>query len=113
MLLRYIFIRSSKRSGADTEIPDADIFESDIRPSLEGHGIFEYILGISENIWYLVTQAMGHKASLCSDTLFFIHFAKLNMIAAHFCNMIFNIRRSTTLSVIRAHDNWDLEQWQQ
>ena len=63
MLLRYIFIRSSKRSGADTEIPDADIFESDIRPSLEGHGFFEYILRISENIWYLVTQAMGHKAS--------------------------------------------------
>ena len=63
MLLRYIFIRRSKRSKADTEIPDSDIFESDIRPSLEWHGIFEYILGIFENIWYLVTQAMGHKAS--------------------------------------------------
>ena len=63
MLLRDFFIRSSNRSGVDTEIPDSDIFESDIRPSLEGHGFFEYILRISENIWYLVTQAMGHKAS--------------------------------------------------
>ena len=60
MLILYIFIE------VDTELPDSDIFESDIRPSLEGHSIFEYVLGISENIWYLVTQAMGHKASQCS-----------------------------------------------
>jgi len=63
MLLRDFFIRSSNRSEADTEFPDSDIFESDIRPSFGGHGIFGYILRISENIWYLVTQAMGHKAS--------------------------------------------------
>ena len=63
MLIRDIFIRTTKRSKADTEFPDTDIFESDIRPSLEGHGIFEYILRISENTWYLVTQAMGYKAS--------------------------------------------------
>ena len=63
MLIRDFFIRSTNQSEANTEFPDADIFESDIRPSLEGHGIFEYILRIFENIWYLVTQAMGHKAS--------------------------------------------------
>ena len=57
MLLRDFFIRSSKRSGADTEFPDSDIFESDIRPLLEGDGIFEYILRIFENIWYLVTHS--------------------------------------------------------
>ena len=56
MLLRDFFIRRSHRSGADTEIPDWDIFESDIRPLVEGHGIFEYILRIFENIWYLVTH---------------------------------------------------------
>ena len=49
------FIPSLNLSGTDTEIPDSDIFKSDIRPSLEGHGIFEYILRIFENIWYLVT----------------------------------------------------------
>ena len=63
MLIRYIFIWTTNQSEADTEFPDSDIFESDICLSLEAHGIFEYILGISENIWYLVTKAMGHKAS--------------------------------------------------
>ena len=48
MMIRYIFIWRSNRSEADTEIPDSDIFESNIRPSLEGHDIFEYILRISE-----------------------------------------------------------------
>ena len=60
MLIRYIFIRTSDRSGADTEFPDADIFGSDIRPSLEGHGIFEYSLRIFENIWYLVTHYVAN-----------------------------------------------------
>ena len=55
MLIRDIFIRTTKQSEADTEFPDTDIYESDIRPSLDGHGIFEYILGIFENIWYLLT----------------------------------------------------------
>jgi hypothetical protein len=55
MLIRDFFIRSTNQSEADTEFPDVDIFESDIRPSLEGHGIFKYILRIFENIWYLVT----------------------------------------------------------
>ena len=49
------FIGSLNRSEEDTEIPDSDIFESDICPSLEEHGIFRYILRIFENIWYLVT----------------------------------------------------------
>ena len=55
MLIRDFFIRSTNRSEANTEFPDLDIFESDIRASQEGHGFFEYILRIFENIWYLVT----------------------------------------------------------
>ena len=39
MLIRDIFIQTTKRSKVDTEFPDTDIYESDIRPSLEGHGL--------------------------------------------------------------------------
>ena len=82
MLIRDIFIRTTKRSKADTEFPDTDIFESDIRPSPEGHGIFEYILRIFENIWYLVPlQAMGHKASqpaTHSSFIMHVHNVKYN-----------------------------------
>ena len=53
MLIRYIYIRSSNQIRSNTEIQSSNIFESDIRPSLEGHGIFEYFLGIFENIWYI------------------------------------------------------------
>ena len=49
MLIRYILVRSSDRIGTDPEILDADIFGSDIRPSLEDYDIFGYIFWISEN----------------------------------------------------------------
>jgi hypothetical protein len=49
MLIRYIYIRSSNRIGSNTEIQSSNMFESDIRPSLEGHGIFEYKIFISED----------------------------------------------------------------
>ena len=48
MLIRYFYIRSSKRSESNTEIQSSNIFKSDIRPSLEEHGFFKYFLGIFE-----------------------------------------------------------------
>ena len=48
MLIRYFYIRSSKRSKSNTEIQSSNIFKSDIRPSLEEHGFFKYFLGIFE-----------------------------------------------------------------
>ena len=48
MLIRYFYIRSSKRSESNTEIQSSNIFRSDIRPSLEEHGFFKYLLGIFE-----------------------------------------------------------------
>ena len=41
MLIRYIYIRSSNQIRLNTEIQSSNIFESDIRPSLEGHGFFK------------------------------------------------------------------------
>ena len=49
----YIYIWNSNRIRMDPEFPDSDIFGSDICPSLEGHGIFGYILVISEKACHL------------------------------------------------------------
>ena len=54
--IRYIYIRSSNRIGSNTEIQSSNMFESDIRPSLEGQGFFEYIFGISENILHRIVM---------------------------------------------------------
>ena len=49
MLIWYIYIRSSNRIRSNTEIQSSNMFESDIRPSLDGHGIFEYTIFISKD----------------------------------------------------------------
>ena len=51
MLIRYFYIRSLNRIRSNTEIQSLNMFESDIRPSLEGHGIFEYTIFIFEDSW--------------------------------------------------------------
>ena len=80
MLLRYIFIRSSKRSGADTEFPDSDIFGADIRPSLEGHGIFGYILGISEKnyLTLMVPFVINYSVHHCLSAVLALLIAPYN-----------------------------------
>ena len=57
--IRYIYIRNSNWIGTAPEFLDSDIFGSDIRPSLDGHGIFGYIFGYSR----ISGNSMGHQPS--------------------------------------------------